>query len=174
MLLLAVSGGVYYLWMDSSLYSAYDNSAEEHWYEDLSVGRDGHPGRAPGAPDGRLGRHRRRCSGTTGRPVADFDAEVIVFDAAGRYAWSTAPDSLDGAVAAVDPRLLRDMSDGEWDFGSYPVADDITAYVNRIFEVRRIVPPGGSPEHPAAYLAASFMPPTVAVGEIERASAGWG
>jgi len=167
-LLLAVSGGAYYLWMDSSLYSAYDDSTEEHWYEDLAADEmDSLAARlAPLTADSTAVAGLLR---EYGRTIADFDAEVIVFDAAGRSAWSTDPDSLNGAVAAVDTALLRDMSDGEWDFGSYPVADDINAYENRIFEVRRIVPPGGSAEHPAGFLAASFMPPTVAVGEMENA-----
>ena len=69
------------------------------------------------------------------------------------------------AVNAVDPALLADMSDGQWDWSSYPVADDVDAYENRIFEVDHVFA-GNETTEPAAYLVASFQPYTYAVDEM--------
>ncbi|MBE0567644.1 MAG: HAMP domain-containing protein, partial [Krumholzibacteria bacterium] len=165
-LLLAVGGGGYYLWLERTLYAPYDDAEEKHWYEELAAAELDSLAAvlAPlAAEPGRAGPLLQDY----GRGVARYEAELIVFDAAGRHAASSAADSLAAAVPFADPALLRDMSSADWDFGSYPRAEDVSAYENRVFAVRPLVPAGGDEAAPAGYLVASFMPPTIAVGELE-------
>ncbi len=165
--LLAVAGGGYYLWMESSLYSAYDDAEEEHWYKDLAEAELDSIATtiARAAQDTAAA---RALLETYGARVAEYEAEFIIFSPEGLSICASSADSLCAAVPAVDPALLLDMSDGEWDFGSYPVKTDIAAYENRIFDVRRLVPEGGSKEAPAGFLVASFAPPTIAITEIQE------
>ncbi|MFO7608195.1 MAG: ATP-binding protein [Candidatus Krumholzibacteriia bacterium] len=165
-LLLAAGGGISYLWLESTVYAPYDDAQERRWYEELSAAElDSLAARlVPLADDpAQAGPMLVRY----GRGIAEYEAEVILFDTAGRHAASSAPDSLAAAVPAADVVLLLDMSDGEWDFSAYPIPDDITAWQNRIFAVRRLLPPDGDAGRPLGFLVASFAPPTIAVGELE-------
>jgi signal transduction histidine kinase len=165
--LLVVAGGAYYLWGQSHLYSAYDDAEEEYWYKELAAAEmDSLAGRIAVDIDDTAG--ARVLLEAYGRGVADYEAEFIVFDANGRSVCASSSDSLCAAVPDVDPELLLDMSGDDWDFGSYPIPGDISAYENRIFEVRRLIPGADREAAPAGYLVASFAPPTIAIAEIEE------
>jgi signal transduction histidine kinase len=171
LLLACASIAAYYYLLPYTVFSTYDNEAEEAWYRDRADAEvdslANHMARflsAPGRAESLLVDYGRR--------VHKYDAEFMVFDAGGRHLWSSAPDSLGFAVPACDPALLLDMSDGEWDFQSYPDSTDISAYSNRIMRVSRIVPDAGDDEHPPAFLATSFMDPAYApmeAGDDRRA-----
>ena len=165
-LLVVLGGAAYYLWIEQSLYEVYDDEAERTWYEELAADELDSlaTSLAPLAGEPQRIRDALRAYW---RDVAGFDVELLVFDPAGRRVATSDPDSLDAAVPAADAGLLRDMSDGDWDFGTYPVSGNIDAWENRIFDVRRLVPPGGDAASPAGFLVASFTPVTIAVDEIE-------
>jgi signal transduction histidine kinase len=166
-ILVVVVGGAYYAWMRATVYSPYDDEKEQNWYEELAE-NELQDLAARIAPV--LGERAavERILVDYGRGVAEYEAELIVFDAGGNCLATSAPDSLDRAVARADTALLRDMSDGDWDFQSYPDPVDVDSYANRIFDVHRIVTNATTLAAPAGYLVASFEPATIAVGEIER------
>ena len=165
--LVVLVGGAYYAWIRATVYSPFDDEEEQTWYEDLAEDelQDLAVRIAPvfGDRDG-----VERILVDYGRGVAEYEAELVVFDSGGRCRATCTPDSLDLAVASADTALLRDMSDGSWDFESYPDPVDVDSYANRIFDVRRIVTAGTTVAAPAGYLVASFEPVTIAVGEIEN------
>ncbi|MCB1184620.1 HAMP domain-containing protein, partial [bacterium] len=153
LLLLGVSLGGWYLWIESNVFNPYADEAEQNWYEDLAAdeldalaARLAVPGLSPAERDEFLVAY--------GAAVAAYQAEVIVFDAEGNQLASSAPDSLAEAVPMVAADLLNDMSDGDWDYGSYPDPANLEAYVNRIFEVDRIM----AGDDIAGYLVASYAP----------------
>jgi len=155
-LLCASIAGFYFL-LTNTVFSTYDDDAEEHWYRELADDEiDSLANRVASTLD-----DRSRAEGLVvdyNLKVTDYEAELVVFDADGEYICSGAPDSLARAVPRVDASLLLDMSDGEWDFSSYPDSVDLDSYANRIFHVARLVPTFGDDENPPAYLAASFRP----------------
>ena len=166
LLLLAVSIWAYVYWVNSTVLEPYDDDEERHWYEELSEAEIDSLAEelATGWPDLVIA-DSILC--TYGPRVSPYEAELILFDAAGSYQASCRPDSLRAAIPEVDPKLLADMSDGEWDFETYPDPRDVDLFVNRIFQVVRI----GQEEAgagAAAYLVASFEPLTVGVGEASR------
>jgi len=148
--------GYYYL-LPYTVFSTYDTDAEETWYLEYADAQ-------VDSVANHLARHLddpARAESLLvdyGAEVALYEVEFVVFDPAGQHMWSSNPDSLGRAVPYCDPGVLRDMSDGEWDFGSYPDSTDINAFSNRIMRVSRIVPAIGDDDHPAAYLATSFTP----------------
>lgn len=171
LLLACASLAGYYYLLPLTVFSTYDDDAEQAWYED----------RADSEVDSLANRmatlmdepdEAQRLLTDYGRQVSQYEAEFVVFDAEGRHLWSSAPDSLEAAVPACNPTLLMDMSDGEWDFSSYPDSTDISAYPNRIMRVSRLIPDAGDDDHPAAFLATSFRDPAygpVAAGDDRRA-----
>jgi signal transduction histidine kinase len=167
LLLLGISLGGYYFWIERTVFNPYRDKEEEAWYENLAaVELDTLASRLAGlsadtAPaDAALRDYRDR--------VERFRAEVLVFDANGRYLASTAPGSLSLAVPRVSTDLLHDMQLDDWDFGSYPVPDEIDAYENRIFEVDAIRTADG--KDLAGYLVASFLPLDIASDDLNNDS----
>ena len=146
--------GFYYL-LPYTVFSTYDDEAEETWYHEYAD-----------AQIDSLANHMSEFLDYGARAesmlvdfragVAQYDVEFVVFDTDGRQLWSSNPDSLPLAVPRCNPALLWDMSDGEWDFQSYPDSTDLAAYPNRNMRVSRIVPSPGDDDHPAAFLATSF------------------
>lgn len=166
LLLLAVVGGGFWLWLNATIFSADVAAEEENWYQNL----------AEVELDSLAGELSRVLSEDEtpvnllvdyGQTIDRFEAEVILFDQHGLNLSSSHPDSLSFTVATVDPGLLADMSDGEWDYDSYPDPDDIEAYENRIFEVDRIFQVGDPDSTATGYLVASFRPLTIGIAELE-------
>ncbi len=105
-----------------------------------------------------------------GRTVDRFNVELILFNADGYPMASSDPDSLLGAVAEVDSRLLTKMSNGDWDFNTYPLPDaDVDAYENRIFEVDRLMDDTADGSRIAGYQVATFRPVMLTIEDIESA-----
>ena len=151
---LVLVGAVYYVWMDRTVFAPPSQDAvEEYWYAELSDAEiDSVAAAAAGADEATLAAMARGY----GLGIADFDAEVVFFDADGRPLAASDPDSLLAAVGKVDPQLLTDMLATDWAFDSiYPDPTNIDAYVNRIFHVAAVPGPDGAP---TAYLAGSWRP----------------
>jgi signal transduction histidine kinase len=102
-----------------------------------------------------------------GAEVDRFNVELMVFHPTGRQLGSSAPDSLGEALPLVSQDLLHQMSLPDWDYSTYPDETNLDAYVNRIFEVDRIVAPGASDNTAAAYLVASLRPYIIGLEELE-------
>ncbi len=164
LVLLGLSIGGYYLWIDATVFNAYDSQEEQDWYENREEGElaDLAQRLAP-VLDQEARRDSILVSYSAG--IGKYNAEVALFDAQGNNLLSDPDDSLATALAHSDPVLLSKMADDDWDFSTYPLDTDIDAYENRIIDVVAI---GGQPDGaPRAYLAASFRPVTVAVDEIQ-------
>lgn len=163
LLLMGVSLGAYYFWIDRTVFNPYQDEAEENWYENLA--EDELDSLAVQLAQMSPAADRADSLLTAyGDRVRDFRAEVIVFDDQGRYLRSSAPDSLPAAVPQVSVELLREMKEDEWDYGSYPIPDDIDAFENRIFGVDEIR--GADGEAVAGYLVVSFLPISVASQDL--------
>ncbi len=104
-----------------------------------------------------------------GRDINRYSAEIIVFDGEGLNVFSSQPDSLSLAVASVNPQLMYDMSSGIWDYGTYPLPEDVDAYENRVFEVDRLFQNNDTASPVIGYLVASYRPATISLGDIETA-----
>jgi len=165
LLLLALSAGGYYLWVDATVFQPGGDEAAEHWWSDLSDAEiDSLAVAVAGdleAPD-RLRRQLREY----GRRVTPFEAEVAVVDTAGRILASTQPDTLTAAVADLDldTGLLAEMAAPGWDYESYPDPEDFDSYVNRIFEVKALADPATGES--AAWLVATFASLTITPEEL--------
>lgn len=162
LLLMGISLGGYYLWIESTVFNPYQSQAEEHWFKELSETElDSLAQEIAGVGQDSLANGLLEAYGRT---VAPYGVEVVAFDAAGEYLWSTAPDSLAQALAQVDAHLLAAMSDDQWDFATYPDSSDAYAYINRIFDVNPIG--AEATDAPQGYLAASFLPQSIASGDL--------
>jgi len=152
---LVIVGAVYYVWMDRTVFAPpAQDAVEEYWYAELADTEiDSLAAAAVGADEAALAAMVQDYS----RGIADFDAEIVFFDAAsGQPLAASNEDSLLAAVGVVDPQLLSDMVAPDWAFDSiYPDPSNIDAYVNRIFHVAMVPNPDGSP---VAYLAGSWRP----------------
>ncbi|MBU2501253.1 HAMP domain-containing histidine kinase [bacterium] len=167
LLLLGLSVGGYYWWINATVFRTYQDKEEEIWYEEKA--EDELAGLAaeltPLMDDGPL---LGRMIGSYAEDVERFGVEVILFDGRGFNVTSSAPDSLAMAVKRVDAVLLHDMTREEWDFSSYPLPGNIDAYENRIFHVQPIFTARtDSLEPPDAFLAASFRPLTIGIDELD-------
>ena len=151
--LLVLLGGVYYWWMQRTVFAPpVQDAATDHWFAELVDAEiDSLARTAVGADADALA----ALLDDYGRAIAPFDAEAVFFDAAtGAVLAATGADSLAAAVGEVDPALLADMAAPGWDFDTiYPDPTDIDAYVNRIIHVAAV---DGDGAQPAAYLAASY------------------
>ncbi len=166
LLLLGISLGGYYLWIEKTVFNPFENAEEENWYQNLSSDElDSLSTELAGAGDAELAADLLVAYGKT---VHRYDVEVIAFGADGQYRYSTDPDSLGTAVPQVRPQLLQAMSLEDWDYGSYPDSTDATAYINRIFEVYPIQP--AAAESPDGYLVASYFPLSITSTDLNADS----
>lgn len=166
LLMLAAVAGGFYLWLNATVFSADMAAEEQEWYEDLAETElDSLARRLEPALTDQEGMSRMLVD--YGSRIDRFDAEVIVFDAAGRHLTSSSHDSLAFAIGEVDPALLTDMAAEGWDYGSYPKPEDIEAYENRIFEVDRLVRADDPDSATAGFLVASFRPLTIGLEELQ-------
>lgn len=164
LVMLGLSVGGYYLWINATVFKAYNSDEEETWYEETQEKELADLADSIG-PLLDQGPTLAEQLGDYGRRIARYGAEVVLFDAHGYNMVSSAGDSMALAVKHVDPELLSAMSTDDWDFSTYPLDTDISAYENRIIDVVSIPAATGGDE-PAAYLAASFRPMTFAPAEI--------
>lgn len=150
--LLVVVGAVYYGWMNHMVFAPpAQDEVEEYWYAELADGEVDSLAVAASDDPARLADMALEY----GAGIADFDAEVVFFDAQGRVLASSDPDSLDEAVGEVDAQMLADMTADDWAFDEiYPDPTNIDAYVNRIFNVAPVTLQGGE----TGYLAATWKP----------------
>jgi len=165
LVLLGISAGAFWLWIDATVYSPELAQGEETWYEDLAEGELDSLASLVG-PRVAVRQSCRQIMAGYGAQIDQWDAEVIIFDPDGVNICSSNPDSLDHAVVGTDPALLTDMSAGDWDYSSYPVADDMSAYENRIFEVDRLFAPDDPDSTVIGFLAANFRPYTLTMDEM--------
>ncbi|MCP4572300.1 MAG: HAMP domain-containing histidine kinase [bacterium] len=165
-LLLAVSVWAYVYWMGKTVLEAFDDETERNWYEQRAEAEiDSLAGELAGEWPNRNAADSLLCN--YGRQVEEFEAEIVLFDATGRYFASCRPDSLAAAVPEVDPELLADMSDGVWDFSYYPDPRNVDLFVNRIFDVARVTTSAGDTVA-EAFLVASFEPLTIRPDDASR------
>ncbi len=155
LLLMGISLGGYYLWIENTIYNPYLDDEEENWYKNL-------------AGDEILALSQQVAAAKSNSNLAEtmlvdygaglqrYDIEIIVFDTAGRYLLSSVPDSLPNVVPQVSAELLHQMSNDDWDYDSYPDLKNIDAYENRLFEVARIQIEGET--EIIGYLAANYSP----------------
>jgi len=167
LLLMGVSLGAYYFWIEKTVFNPYQDEAEENWYENLA--EDELDALAlQMAEVSHAGDRADSLLVAYGDRVRDFRAEVIVFDVQGQHLHSSAPESLSAAVPEVSSDLLREMKEDDWDYGSYPIPDEIDAFENRIFGVDEIQSPDG--DAVAGYLVVSFLPISVASQDLNSDS----
>ncbi|MBU8870752.1 MAG: HAMP domain-containing histidine kinase [Gemmatimonadales bacterium] len=166
LVLLSISGGAFWFWINATILSADMAADEEEWYDNLAeVELD--------SLAITLGEHHKHTGKLIdlltdyGGKIDCFDAEVIVFDAEGNYLASSQPDSLKQAVLHTDSSLLAEMSGGDWDFSTYPDQGNIDSYENRIFEVDHVHLEGDPTAPLLGYLAASFRPIIIGVAELD-------
>jgi len=168
LLMLAISGGGFWLWLSGA--SITDNMAaeEEAWYAEKAEGELDSLA-IELSPVLANAQKLTRKTVEYGRNINRFSAEIIVFDENGQYVSSSQPDSLALAISSVNPQLMHDMSSGTWDYGSYPLPEDVDAYENRIFEVDRLHQNNDSTKPVIGYLAASYFPAVISLEDIESA-----
>ncbi len=166
--MLAISGGGFWLWLSGAGISGDMAAEEAAWYESKAEGELDSLAIELSTDLSNLDILTRKTV-EFGRNINRFNAEVIVFDGHGRYISSSEPDSLAVAVASVNPQLMHDMSDGNWDYGSYPLPEDVDAYENRIFEVDRLHLNNDTTQPVVGYLAASYFPAVISLEDIESA-----
>jgi hypothetical protein len=165
--LVAAAGGVYSCWVAATLGSPYGSAAAETWREQDAASE-------LGALATRLAAVLDVPAAVThllvaeGRRLAPFGVELVAYDVSGRCLSSSRPDSLGPAVAPADSALIAAMARDGWDYGARPDPDDLDAWVNRIFLVRRIPAADPTSATPAGYLAAAVRHPTVTVADLER------
>ncbi len=169
---LALSGlfaGGYFLWIENVVTSPYDDDREADWYEHRAEGElDSLAEEVVAAL--REGRPADELIQRYGERVDEFEAELVVFGPDGALLASSSPDSLSAAVRTVDAALLAAMALPGWDFASYPVAEDIDAYENRIFQVNALA--DSTRAEPAlGFLAATFRPMVIGAAELESSNA---
>ena len=167
LLLLGVSLGGYYLWIENTVFNPYADEAEENWYENLAEDElDQLSTQLAGVEGGSTS-----SAGLImeyGAKVFEYDVELIIFDGQGQHLHSSAPDSLLTAVPSVSMQLLQDMSKDDWDYANYPEPGVVDAYENRIFEVDRITTADG--QDLAGYLVASYFPVTILSDDLNADS----
>jgi signal transduction histidine kinase len=168
LLLLMISGAGFWWWLRGTDISGDIEAAEEAWYAEGAEQELDDLASDLAPVVGNLELLTQKIV-SYGQHISFFDAEVIVFDPEGGYLSSSQPDSLGMAVPLVDPTLLTAMSAGDWDYGSYPLPEDIDAYENRIFEVDRLHLDNDPANPVIGFLAASYSPLVISVGDIETA-----
>ncbi len=168
LLMLAIVAGGFWFWLNATIFSPDLAPPRKRTGTRIeAAGRTGHPGRRSWARS--LGRRPTGCDGILvryGERVDQFDAEVIVFDAAGNLASS--PDSLMIGRCPGRP-LLADMSRRpDWDFSSYPVPTTSTPTRTASSRWTRSWPWPTTPT-PAliGYLVASYRPLIIGIEELE-------
>jgi len=166
LLLMGISLGGYYLWIENVIFNPYQNKAEEHWFDDLSA--DELDSLATRLADVGRDSLSNDILKTYGGTVSPYNVEVVVFDPNGNYLYSTDPDSLKTALQTVNSRLLHDMSQDQWDFGTYPDSSEADAYINRIFDVNVIHSTDAAT--PVGYLVASYYPMSVVTTDLNADS----
>ncbi len=165
LLLLALSGGAYAWWVNTTILRPSSNPVADHWWNDLAEGEIDSLGLAVAThvdDPVRLSTDLTRY----GARVRAFEAEVAVVDSSGQVMATSAPESLAAAIGEIDPQLLSAMARPDWDFDSYPDPTSFDAYVNRIFQVEALPSPGDS-TIAQGYLVATFMPVTITPAELQ-------
>ena len=167
LLLLAISFGVNWLWVNATLLGSNATDSEEEWYGELASAELDSLARLVGSGLDDLNYVQERLV-VFGESARRYDAEIVLTDQEGQVIASSAPDSLSAAVGQVNPALLDSMADTDWDFAVYPVPGNLDAYENRIFEVDRVYAANDSTVAATGYLVTSFQMITFNVAEIER------
>lgn len=168
LLMLTISGGGFWFWLNGATMVGDMAAEEEAWYEE-SAERELDDLAAQLSLIFTDTAELSKKIIAYGNGVARFDAEIIVFDFDGNQVSSSQPDSLSEAVPAVKQEFIHDMSSGEWDYSSYPLPDDVDAYENRIFEVDRLHQNNDSDAPILGYLVASYRPTVISLDDIETA-----
>jgi len=168
LLLLMISGGGFWLWLSGTTITGDMAAEEEAWYAEKAEGElDTLAVKLAAAYEDKTELERQATA--YGRDIYRFEAEIIIFDADGHHVSSSQPDSLNQAIASVNAQLMHDMSSGTWDYGTYPLPDDVDAYENRIFEVDRLHLNGDEAAPVIGYLAANYRPAVISLDDIETA-----
>lgn len=168
LLMLLVSGGGFWWWLSGTTVTGDMAAEEEAWYADKAEGELDNLALDLSKVFSDTDKLTREAV-AFGRDVNRFSAEIIIFNHEGLYVSSSQPDSLAQAVMTINPQLMHDMSSGTWDYGTYPLPDDVDAYENRIFEVDRLHKDNDQALPVVGYLAASYRPAVISVGDIESA-----
>lgn len=168
LLMLVISGGGFWWWLSGTTVTGDMAAEEEAWYAEQAEGELDELA-AQMASSFQDSQSMTRQAVDYGRDINRYSAEIIVFDHQGRNVFSSQPDSLDRAVASINTQLMHDMSSGDWDYGSYPLPDDVDAYENRIFEVDRLHLNNDSASPVIGYLVASYRPAIISLGDIASA-----
>ena len=168
LLMLVISGGGFWWWLSGTTVTGDMAAEEEAWYSEKAEGElDDLAVKLASAFSDNADLNREAMS--YGREINRYNAEVVIFDDQGRHVASSQPDSLGLAVNSINPQLMHDMSNGDWDYGSYPIPDDVDAYENRIFEVDRLHLNNDQAAPVIGYLAANYRPAVISLGDIESA-----
>ncbi len=166
LVLLGLSVAAFYFWISSTVFNAYDTKEEKLWFEEkeepelaaLSTQLANLMGDESARDD---------LIQAYGNQIASFRAEIVLFDTLGNNLVTTSTDSLAQNIQQVTTNLLQEMAGGQWDYSTYPIDTDIDAYPNRIVDVVPVLASGDIDSTVVGYLAASYEPITVAVGELD-------
>lgn len=164
--MLAVVAGGFYFWLNATIFTPDLAEDESNWYENLAEAELDQLAFELGTA-WKSDSAREQLLVQYGEKIDLFEAEVIAFDPRGVNLSSSSPDSLMITVPVVDSTMLAEMSLAGWDYGSYPIPDDIGAYENRIFEVDRIFDPTSADSTVVGFLVASYRPLTIGIEQLE-------
>ena len=101
--------------------------------------------------------------------IADYEAEVSVFDSAGAYLATTG--FREGMLSArrLDTEILVAMTGDDWDFESFPVPADLDAYENIVIGVRTLrQAPADSTRPPTGFVVGAVGTVSIEPGAFER------
>ncbi len=167
LVLLALSGLGYKLWIEASLLQPNYEKDEKEWFAEKAVGELDLLAEELGpfySDTEALNAKIVEYAST----VARFGVELILFDGSnGLNITSSNHDSLSVVVPELELTLVKNMSQPGWDYGSYPDPDNLDAYVNRIFEVDLVEPVSGEISGEPIYLVASYAPLTYSLEELD-------
>ena len=159
----------YYVWVERTIYAPVWAPGEEVWYEECRETEADSLAvliaSAPGTGASVLADYGASVLADYGARISGFDSELAVVDTAGAVLASTRPDSLTRVLRFVDPSLLAEMSEDDWDFDVYPEPYDMDDFVNRITDVVPLAADGDAA--PSGWLVSSFKPLQVSTADLE-------
>lgn len=158
LLMLAISLGAYYFWIEQTVFSPFANDDEKDWYEGRSITElaDLASAIAKAGTDSVLA---AKLVSDYGASIRQFNTVLVVFGPDGYPRFAANHDSVEVEIDRVSVELLHDMTDEDWDFSTFPEPTDMHSYENLIFAVDLIPVTPGHPHE--EYLASSFGPTTI-------------
>ncbi len=176
LVLLAAFTVGYYHWMQKLIFGVEWAAGEQQWHEELQVAEFDSLARLL-SPVREDPERAAELLDDYARRVENYGIEISVVDAEGRLRTTTGPEPEIRLLETISPALLDSMSRPDWDFDSFPISDDLTAYPNLIFGVSPIRAAADTTAPADGWLIGAFVIPDVPESELaadERNLQIWG